>query len=301
MKRTTSVKAWIFYIFFIMLLYLFASSFGDLGGGKKAGFNRHKKDKSSALVGVVKVEGVILSSGKTIKELLEFDERDDIDFIALRLNTPGGAVAPSQEIYDTITGLKKKVVISMGTVAASGGYYIASAGDLVYANRGTITGSIGVIANYADLSELYSFLKFKPWSVKSGKFKDAGSEKRAPSEDDKEYLKEVVMELFDQFVADIAKGRKLPEEKILAVADGKVFTGAKALDYKLIDGLGTFNMAVKSGLSKWEPDKKEFILTYPEKKRDFYEIIDKFTGGLESIRNKAESISGFYYLNKEIL
>ena len=198
-------------------------------------------------VGVVEISGMIVSSKQIISNLKTFREDSDIKAIVLRIDSPGGGVGPSQEIYREVmkTRLIKKVVASLGSVAASGGYYSASACDGIMANPGTITGSIGVIMEYANFKDIIKKIGLTPVVIKSGEYKDMGSPLRDLEDSEKKLLQGVVDEIHSQFVKDVATGRNLDEEKMATLADGRIFTGARALDLQLVDRLGNFGDAVE--------------------------------------------------------
>ena len=198
-------------------------------------------------VGVVEISGMIASSKQVINDLKTFREDSDIKAIVLRIDSPGGGVGPSQEIYREVmkTRLIKKVVASLGSVAASGGYYSASACDGIMANPGTITGSIGVIMEYANFKDIIKKIGLTPVVIKSGEYKDMGSPLRDLEDSEKKLLQGVVDEIHSQFVKDVATGRNLDEEKMATLADGRIFTGARALDLQLVDRLGNFGDAVE--------------------------------------------------------
>ncbi|MFH2058075.1 MAG: signal peptide peptidase SppA [Pseudomonadota bacterium] len=197
-------------------------------------------------IGIVEITGVIFSSKKIIQEIQDFREDKSIKAIILRVDSPGGGIGPSQEIYREIekTRLDKKIITSMGSVAASGGYYIASATDGIIANPGTITGSIGVIMEYANIMDIIKKIGISPVVIKSGQFKDMGSPLRELEESEKKIFQDLVDELHQQFVSDAAKARKMPLDKMSALADGRVYTGQTALNLKLIDRLGNLDDAI---------------------------------------------------------
>ena len=203
--------------------------------------------KSRGNIGIVEINGMIMSSKKIIKNIKTFRDDDTIKAIILRINSPGGGIGPSQEIYREImkTKMDKKIITSMGSVAASGGYYIASATDKIIANSGTITGSIGVIMEYANIKEIAKKIGISPVVIKSGEFKDIGSPMRELKETEKIILQELVDELHLQFVNDAAKARGIEVEKMLALADGRIYTGQKALKLNLIDRIGNLDDAVQ--------------------------------------------------------
>ena len=198
-------------------------------------------------IGVVEISGIITSSRQIIDQLKAFRDDPDIKAIVLRINSPGGGVGPSQEIYREImkTRLTKKVVASLGAVAASGGYYSASACDGIMANPGTITGSIGVIMEYTNFKEVIEKIGLTPVVIKSGAYKGMGSPFRELGADEKKLLQAVVDEIHSQFVKDVANGRNLETKKMDELADGRIFTGAGALDLKLVDRLGNLGDAVE--------------------------------------------------------
>ena len=198
-------------------------------------------------VGIVEVSGPILSSKKVIQEIATFREDDAIKAIILRIDSPGGGIGPSQEIYRELvkTRRMKKVVVSMGSVAASGGYYIAAAADKIVANPGTITGSIGVIMEYANLMKIAEKIGISPVVIKSGKYKDMGSPLRELREEEKLIFQGLVDELHRQFVKDMAIARNMDLDTMAALADGRVYTAQKALSLKLVDRLGNLDDAVQ--------------------------------------------------------
>lgn len=230
-----------------------------------------KKDSlfvSKDKVGVIEINGLITKSLPTLKELRKFTEQDHIKAIVLRVDSPGGAVGPSQEIMREIekTREKKKVVASMGTVAASGGYYVACAADLVMANPGTATGSIGVIMKLINVEDLVKKLGVDFYSIQAGDLKDLGSPFRPMSPEERAVLQNLLNDIHAQFIADIARNRKLPLEKAKQLADGSVYTGQKAKELGLVDELGNFEDAVeKAGRLGGITGKVETV--FPEKRR----------------------------------
>jgi protease IV len=207
----------------------------------------HKYSASSGNIGIVEINGMILSSKKIIQNIKTFRDNDSIKAIILRIDSPGGGIGPSQEIYREImkTKMDKKIITSMGSVAASGGYYIASATNKIIANAGTLTGSIGVIMEYANLEEIAKKIGISPIVIKSGEFKDIGSPLRKLKEAEKKILQELVDELHLQFVHDAAKARGIEVKKMMALADGRVYSGQKALKLNLIDRIGNLDDAVQ--------------------------------------------------------
>jgi protease-4 len=198
--------------------------------------------KSGERVGVVEIEGIISESRQAMEDIIRFKEDPSIKGVILRINSPGGAVGPTQEIYREVVKLKakKKVFVSMGSVCASGGYYIAAAGEKVYANPSTITGSIGVIMQSVILEELLKKIGVKSNTIKAGELKDAGSPFREMTPEEKAYLDGIVRNIHEQFIKDVAAGRKMEFEKVKSLADGRIYTGLQAKDLGLVDSIGNF-------------------------------------------------------------
>ncbi|MBA4390069.1 MAG: signal peptide peptidase SppA [Syntrophus sp. (in: bacteria)] len=201
-------------------------------------FSRDKGGK----IGVIEIEGTIADTKDAMEDVVKFKEDDSISGVILRINSPGGAVGPTQEIFSEIKKLKKakKVYVSMGSVCASGGYYIASTGDKVFANPSTITGSIGVIMQQTVVEDLMKKIGVEANTIKSGPLKDTGTPFRKMRDDERKYLQGVIDSIYEQFVNDVAEGRKIPIEKVKQLADGRIYTGLQAKDAGLIDSIGTF-------------------------------------------------------------
>ncbi|RLC28393.1 MAG: signal peptide peptidase SppA [Deltaproteobacteria bacterium] len=198
-------------------------------------------------VGVVEINGVIADATVVMGQIKNFREDDSIKAIVLRINSPGGGVGPSQEIFREVqkTVKVKKIVVSMGAVAASGGYYVAAGADGIMANPGTITGSIGVIMQFTNFQELLGRIGLTPVVVKSGEFKDTGSPSRQMTDAEKKLLQDVVDTIQRQFVRAIVKGRGMAADKVESIADGRIFSGEKALEIGLVDRLGNFEDAIE--------------------------------------------------------
>jgi len=197
-------------------------------------------------VGLIDIKGTIINSQDTVRQIKDWRKDSTIKAIVIRIDSPGGAVGPSQEIYREIrrTIGTKPVVASMGSIAASGGYYIASAASYIVANPGTITGSIGVIINLPNLRELFAKIGYQMTTIKSGQFKDIGNVARDMTPEEKELVQATIDETYRQFVRDVAAGRNLSEDDVRKVADGRIIMGEKALEVKLVDQLGNFEDAV---------------------------------------------------------
>jgi len=200
-------------------------------------------------IALIRIEGVIVDSQATVGELKRFSENPSIKAIVLRIDTPGGGVVPSQEIYDAVKRVRgkanKAVIASMGSVAASGGYYIAAATDRIVANPGTLTGSIGVIMETANLEGLLQKIGVEGVVIKSGKYKDVGSPLRKMSAEERGLLQAVMDDVHKQFIEAVAEGRSMELRAAQMLADGRIFTGRQAKDAKLVDELGDLEDAIQ--------------------------------------------------------
>lgn len=206
-----------------------------------------KSNPLKSKVALIRIEGPILDSKSAVDEIKEYSRDSSIKAIILRIDSPGGAVAPSQEIYSEVKKAvaKKKVVVSMGSIAASGGYYIASPATRIVANPGTLTGSIGVIMEIPNIEGLLNKIGIKTEVIKSGKNKDIGSMFRGMKKEERELLQSLMDNVHEQFIKAVAEGRKKKVEDVRQIADGRVFTGEQALSYGLVDELGTLEDATK--------------------------------------------------------
>jgi protease-4 len=248
-------------------------------------------------VAVVEVTGMIVDSAGTIEELKDYAKDASVKAIVLRINSPGGAVAPAQEIYDEILKVKqkKKVVVSMGAVAASGGYYIAAPADRIVANAGTLTGSIGVIMELPNVSGLMEKIGIQTQVIKSGRHKDIASVFKELTPKEREILQAVLDDVHNQFIEAVSTARDMKFEDIKKLADGRIFTGRKALELGLIDELGNMEDAIMvagrlSGI-KGEPE----VVTRKEK----FSVFDLLRGQLpERIFGSAFSGIELKYLLK---
>ncbi len=210
-------------------------------GTRESDFNMGEK------VGVVEISGIITEAGDTIRNIKKYREDDSIKAIVLRIDSPGGVVGPAQEIFREVrkTIGEKKIIASMGSVAASGGYYIAAGTDGIMANPGTITGSIGVIIGYTNFEEILQKIGLYPVVVKSGEFKDMGSPVRKMTEREKKLLQDFVDSTHRQFVTAVAEGRKMDPDKVRSIADGRIITGEDAKSLGLVDRLGNIEDAIE--------------------------------------------------------
>ena len=199
-------------------------------------------------VALVRIEGVLVTSDRIVEELRDYAEDSSVKAIVIRIDSPGGGVVPSQEIYNAVKYAKKKgkkVVVSMGSVAASGGYYVAAAADKIVANPGTLTGSIGVKMEFANVEKLLEKIGVQGMIVKSGEYKDIGSPFRAMTEPEKKLLQGVIDDVLSQFITAVAEGRRMQEADVRAIADGRIFTGQQALSLKLVDQMGDLSDSIQ--------------------------------------------------------
>ncbi len=226
-------------------------------------------------VAVVYLTGTILSSRNIVSTLQSLAENNSVKAIVLRVDTPGGGVAASQEIYEEVRSISdtvKPIVVSMGSLAASGGYYVSCGATRIVADPGTITGSIGVIAEFPNWSKLMTKLGLQMDVIKSGKYKDSGSPFRPMTKADEKYFQGVVNNSFGQFLNVVSEDRKIPLAKLKKFADGRVFTGEQALKLGLIDTLGSFEDAVKIAASLGGIKGKPMVVE-PRKQQTLFDML----------------------------
>lgn len=249
----------------------------------------------SEKIGVIPIEGAILDSRNIMTQLVEFKKDKGIKVVILRINSPGGAVGPTQEIYREVlrTTETKGVIASLGGVAASGGYYIAAAAEKIVANPGTITGSIGVLMEFVRFEELLNKIGVRLEVLKSGEFKDIGSPHRELTVRDKELINALIGDIQEQFVEAVANGRNLPLEKAYEIADGRIFSGARAKELGLVDVLGNFQDAVEIA-KKMAGIEGDVTLVYPKRSRlELWDLFLERTAGflvkcLKGMRTRLE-------------
>jgi protease-4 len=254
-------------------------------------------------IGVVDLDGVILSPQPVVGQLKKFADDSSIKAIIIHVNSPGGGVAASEEIYREVKRIraekKKKIVVSIETVGASGAYYVASASDKIYADSGSIVGSIGVIAEWMNYGDLLKWAKLKNVVLKTGEFKDTGNPARDLTPAEQAYMQQLIDNMFGQFVHAVSEGRGLKYEDVKSIANGKVWTGEQAASMKLIDGVGDFETAV-ADTAKAVGIKGEPTLVHPD--RDRKTLMDLLLGDVSQFlpgREKMlEQQVGFYYLWK---
>jgi protease IV len=299
-KNRSIFSILILVVVFFVVLMVFASYTINMFKSSDVVTNLNSEE---AALAVIEVKGVI-KSAKVIVEKLHIAEKDDsVKAIILRVISPGGAVAPTQEIYNEIIRIDKKkpIYASFGTVAASGGYYLGAATRRIYANAGTLTGSIGVIMQFMDMSKLFEFAKVSPKNIKAGQFKDIGSPNRAMTRSEEGLLNTMLADVHKQFVTDIlARRKKLIKGDIWDHAQGQIFSGDQAKKLGLVDEIE----------SLWSAGRKiheelklsgEFKLRYIEKKknRSFWELFDKLDTVSSFITEKTVgNISPMYLFGK---
>jgi len=287
-------------IFGVLLLILLAVVFYIFFYGIGANSGKTKSFSLNHKIGVVSVNGVITDSREIIEQLEDAGKDDSIVAVVLRIDSPGGGVAASQEIYDAVVELKKqkKVVASMGSVAASGGLLIACSADKIVANPGTITGSISAIMQFANAEELLKKIGMKASTVKSGQYKDIGSPLRAMTTEERKIIQDLVDDIYNQFVDVIVRDRKMSREKVINIADGRVFSGRQAKEYGLVDRLGDMGAAAKLA-SQLSGKSGKYDIIYPKKKRAsifdyvFESAASQFS---RSLKEKVENWGGVGYL-----
>jgi protease-4 len=270
-------------VFFVLVIFIigqYATRPGVLAFGDK--------------IAIVEIKGMISQSSAIIEEIQQYQEDEGVKAIILRIDSPGGGVGPSQEIYQEIlrTKLKKKVVTSMGSVAASGGYYIACASDLIVANPGTITGSIGVLMEFTNIEELFKKIGIKGVVLKSGEHKDIGSPFREMTPDEKKIMQEVIDNIHQQFVQAVATGRKMDQAKVMEIADGRILSGEQAKEIGLVDQLGNLQDAIDITAKMVGIVGKPKIL-YPKRRLSFLEMImrEATSAVLDSLSEKGFEVN----------
>jgi len=254
-------------------------------------------------IGVIEVEGVILDTRPAVNNIKRFSDDDSIKAIILHINTPGGGAAASQEIFEAVRRVrdvkKKRIVASIGSIGASGGYYIASGSSRIYANPSSIVGSIGVIAEWLNYGDLMKWAKLKDVTLKAGSLKDAGSPSRDMTPEERAYLQSLIDDMHQQFIHDVAEGRHLKEEQIRPIANGRVWTGQQALPLKLIDQLADFQTVVDE-TAKAVGIRGEPTLVRPAKER--HTLMDVLGGDVSQyLPDKAKFMQRnpeFYFLWK---
>src|SRR5438552_1114918 len=282
--------------FFLFVLAVFTLVYLALhaGGGQQAGLFGDK-------IGVVDLDGVILSPSETVDELRKLADDDSIKAIIIHVNSPGGGVAASEEIYREVKRIrddkKKYIVSSIQTVGASGAYYVSSATNKIYADSGSVVGSIGVIAEWVNYGDLMRWAKLKDITMKVGEFKDTGDPTRELTAAERQYMQGLIDNMYGQFVQAVADGRHAKLTDIKPIADGRVWTGEQALGMHLIDQIADFRTAVRD-TAKSVNISGEPVLVHAE--RDRKSLLDLLFGDVSPWLPTREKLmdqqTQFYYL-----
>jgi protease-4 len=279
----------LFFVFIVFAFYTVSS----LKESTSMGESLMDKAKSSPIA-VITIENEIMESRKIVEMLIAAEEEKEIKAIILRIDSPGGAVAPTQEIYEEVRRIDKKkpIYASFGTVAASGGYYIGAACRKIWANAGTLTGSIGVIMQMADLSELFKWAKYRPETIKAGRYKDIGNPARPMTDEERAFLTDLLAGTHKQFMDDISAVRKTRLKKdITELAQGQIFHGSEAKELGLVDEVGSLWQAGRA-IHKELKLKGEFSLRYlkPSKKKfSLSEFLQETEDTISFLKSKVET------------
>jgi protease-4 len=288
MERKTLLTGSFYFLIFSALFFVFMFWMA------RVGFSPHFGG-SGDQIALIRIEGIITDAKEVTDLLTQYRDNDRIKAILLRIDSPGGAVVPSQEIYDSVLKIRKagvkKVVTSMGTIAASGGYYIAAASDFIMANPGTLTGSLGVIMELSNVEGLLKKIGIESVVIKSGKNKDVGSPLREMTKEERLLLQNVSDDIHNQFIEAVAEGRSLEIEGVKRLADGRVFTGRQAKEVGLVDGLGNLEDAVEKTAKLAGIEGKPEIIEMQRGFSFFETLQSKFLGNPFSF-----SPMGFHYL-----
>lgn len=299
-KRAAVVLAVIFGGLFLVLFGFMLLAYSAVKTAAPFSTTEAETTTTGARVALIEARGTIggdpqsgMDTEKVLKQLKKAEKDDDIKAVVLRVDSPGGAVAPSQEIHDAIKRLKgkKKVVVSMGTLAASGGYYISAPADRIVAEPGTLTGSIGVIFMHFNVRGLLDWAHIEETTLKTGKYKDTLSPFRPLQESDREEIQSISDDVYGQFVKAVAEGRGLPEARVRELAEGRIYTGRKAKELKLVDQLGGLDDAVaaawqlagQSGEPRVQYPAKEHELSLRDLMRGAFQ--GAFQGASEGVRS----------------
>jgi protease-4 len=254
-------------------------------------------------IGVVELDGVIFSPKAIVPQLKKFADDDSVKAIIIHVNSPGGGVAASEEIYREVKRIrdekKKRIVASIETVGASGAYYVASATNKIYADKGSIVGSIGVIAEWVNYGDLMRWAKLNPITMKAGEFKDTGSPTREMTPAERAYMQGLIDDMHTQFIQAVAAGRHAKEDDIRAIANGKVWTGEQALSMKMVDQLSDFEGAVKDTARAVNISGEPTLIWPAKEKRTGLDLLFGDVSDYLPTREKlVEQQVGFYYLWK---
>ena len=284
----------LFTLFVVAVFTLVYLTFG--GEEERAGFSGF-----GSKIAVVELDGVILSPKVIVPQLKKFADDDSVKAIIIHVNSPGGGVAASEEIYREVKRIrdekKKRIVASIETVGASGAYYISSATNKIYADKGSIVGSIGVIAEWVNYGELLRWAKLNAITMKAGEFKDTGNPTREMTPAERQYLQSLIDDMHKQFIQAVADGRHVKEDDIRAIANGKVWTGEQAAPLKLVDQITDFEGAVKDTAQAVGISGEPTLVWPPKAKRSALDLLFGDVSDYLPTREKLlEQQIGFYYL-----
>ncbi len=285
-------------LFAMFVVAVFTLVYLSFGAGDEDSFSGF-----GAKIAVVDLDGVILSPKQIVPQLKKFADDDSVKAIIIHVNSPGGGVAASEEIYREVRRIrdekKKRIVASIETVGASGAYYVASATNKIYADKGSIVGSIGVIAQWVNYAELLRWAKLKDITLKAGEFKDTGNPAREMTPAERAYLQSMIDGMHTQFIQAVADGRHAKEEDIRAIADGKVWTGEQAFSMKLVDQVADFETAVQDTAKAVGISGEPTLVRPPREKRSGLDLLFGDVSDYLPTREKLlEQQVGFYYLWK---
>lgn len=244
---------------------------------------------SGERIAVVELKEPILSSDEIVRQFKKYRENRSVKAIVFRVESPGGGVAASQEIYEEVRKTResgKPVVVSMGSVAASGGYYVSCGANRIVANPGTLTGSIGVIVQFLHVTDLMKKIGVDATTYKTGKLKDSGSPFRKPTPDEKAFFDQLLADVYDQFVNTVAMERKLDRAQVVRYADGRVFTGRQAVEYGFVDTLGTFEDAVAIAAGLGGIEGKPRVVKERQRRSFWRELFDGASSEFAGIRDQ---------------
>lgn len=281
------MKKWIKVIIVVVIFAVFARAILVLAGAETS------SGLTKPSIAVMDINGQIFESTTAIETLKKLRDNPLVEGIVIRVDSPGGAVTPSMEIYDCILNLGKPVYAAMGSVAASGGYLISLGADTIYAEPSTITGSIGVIMNLVNTQELMNKIGIKSVVLKSGAYKDAGSPARQMTEQDKKVLNDVLMDMYYQFTDIVIQRRGLAKEKVMALADGRIYTGRMAQTAGLVNHIGSWSKAAEDMKEKLNKPSLE-IYEVPVPKTMLERLTE--TSSKSELGKILSSKTGFFYL-----
>jgi protease-4 len=285
-------------VFALFVVAVFTLVYLSFGGNDEESFSGF-----GSKIGVVELDGVIFSPKQVVPQLKKFADDDSVKAIIIHVNSPGGGVAASEEIYREVKRIrdekKKRIVASIETVGASGAYYVSSATNKIYADKGSIVGSIGVIAEWVNYGDLMRWAKLDPITMKAGEFKDTGSPTREMTPAEREYMQGLIDNMHTQFIQAVADGRHAKEADIRSIANGKVWTGEQALDLKLVDQVTDFEGAVKDTAQAVNISGEPTLVYPPKERRSGLDLLfGDVSDYLPSRAKLLEQQVGFYYLWK---